>query len=100
MSQVSRYLDPTLVEHLNQMQLSARSVVQGATIGQHRSPVREADSFESRNGHAGFFDQEHNGFAYEEPVYAPTIEAPAFRGSTTGVSPRRSRPPSPPRSRS
>src|SRR5437870_9838389 len=42
MSQVSRYLDPTLVEHLNQMQLSARSVVQGATIGQHRSPVRGA----------------------------------------------------------
>src|ERR1051325_10725981 len=42
MSQVSRYLDPTLVEHLNQLELSARSVVQGATIGQHRSPVRGA----------------------------------------------------------
>jgi len=42
MSQVNRYLDATLVEHLNQMELSARSVVQGAKSGQHRSPVRGA----------------------------------------------------------
>ena len=42
MSVVSRYLDPTLVEHLNHMQLSARSVVEGSTIGQHKSPVKGA----------------------------------------------------------
>jgi uncharacterized protein (DUF58 family) len=41
-SLVSRLLDPTLVEHLNHMQVSARSVVQGSTIGQHRSPVKGA----------------------------------------------------------
>lgn len=42
MSQVSRYLEPALVEHLNHLQLSARSVVQGSTIGQHRSPIKGA----------------------------------------------------------
>jgi uncharacterized protein (DUF58 family) len=42
MSYVSRYLEPALVENLNQMQLSARSVVEGSTIGQHRSPVKGA----------------------------------------------------------
>src|SRR4029434_742023 len=42
MSKVSRYLDPMLVEHLNHMQLSARSVVQGSTIGQRSSPVKGA----------------------------------------------------------
>lgn len=42
MSFVSRYLEPALVENLNQMQLSARSVVEGSTIGQHRSPVKGA----------------------------------------------------------
>lgn len=42
MSQVSRYLDPTLVEHLNHMSLSARSIVQGGTIGLHRSPIKGA----------------------------------------------------------
>jgi uncharacterized protein (DUF58 family) len=42
MSVVSRLLDPTLVEHLNHMQLSARSVVEGSTIGQHKSPVKGA----------------------------------------------------------
>ncbi len=42
MSQVGRYLEPELVEHLNHMQLSARSVVQGGTIGQHRSPIKGA----------------------------------------------------------
>ncbi len=42
MSSVSRYLEPALVEHLNHMQLSARSVVQGTTSGLHRSPVKGA----------------------------------------------------------
>ena len=42
MSLVSRYLDPNLVEHLNHMELSARSVVEGATIGLHKSPVKGA----------------------------------------------------------
>lgn len=42
MSDVSRYLDPALVEHLNQMQLSARSVVQGGAAGPHRSPLKGA----------------------------------------------------------
>jgi uncharacterized protein (DUF58 family) len=41
-SQVGRYLEPALVEHLNHMSLSARSVVQGGTIGQHRSPIKGA----------------------------------------------------------
>ena len=42
MSLVSRYLDPTLVERLNHLQLSARSVVEGSTIGLHRSPMKGA----------------------------------------------------------
>lgn len=42
MSYVSRYLDPALIEQLNQMTLSARSVVQGGTTGQHRSPIKGA----------------------------------------------------------
>jgi uncharacterized protein (DUF58 family) len=42
MSFVTRYLDPTLVERLNHLQLSARSVVEGSIIGQHRSPVKGA----------------------------------------------------------
>ncbi|MGB7160445.1 MAG: DUF58 domain-containing protein [Tepidisphaeraceae bacterium] len=42
MSLVSRYLDPALVERLNHLQLSARSVVEGSTIGLHRSPVKGA----------------------------------------------------------
>ena len=42
MSFVSRYLDPTLVERLNHLQLSARSVVEGSIIGQHRSPMKGA----------------------------------------------------------
>jgi uncharacterized protein (DUF58 family) len=46
-SHVSRYLEPTLVEHLNQLQLSARSVVEGSTIGQHKSP-RKGVSVEFR----------------------------------------------------
>ena len=40
MSLISRYLDPILIERLNQLQLSARRVVAGSTIGQHRSPVK------------------------------------------------------------
>src|SRR5687768_2001229 len=42
MSVVTRYLDPSLIERLNALQLSARRVVEGQTIGQHRSPVRGA----------------------------------------------------------
>ena len=42
MSFVSRYLDPTLIERLNHLQLSARSVVEGSTIGLHKSPVKGA----------------------------------------------------------
>lgn len=42
MSYVSRFLEPALVERLNHLQLSARSVVEGSTIGQHRSPVKGA----------------------------------------------------------
>jgi len=42
MSVVTRYLDPALLERLSALQLSARRVVEGATLGQHRSPVRGA----------------------------------------------------------
>jgi uncharacterized protein (DUF58 family) len=42
MSFVTRYLEPTLVERLNHLQLSARSVVEGSITGQHRSPVKGA----------------------------------------------------------
>jgi uncharacterized protein (DUF58 family) len=42
MAHVGRFLDPALVERLNQLQLSARSVVQGNTVGQHRSAVKGA----------------------------------------------------------
>lgn len=42
MSHVSRYLEPALVEHLNHLSLSARSVVQGSTVGQHKSPIKGA----------------------------------------------------------
>jgi uncharacterized protein (DUF58 family) len=42
MSVVSRYLEPALVERLNHLQLSARSVVEGSTIGSHKSPVKGA----------------------------------------------------------
>src|SRR5688500_13353596 len=42
MSLVSRYLDPALVERLRHLRLSARSVVEGSTIGQHKSPVKGA----------------------------------------------------------
>jgi uncharacterized protein (DUF58 family) len=42
MSLVSRYLEPSLIERLNALQLSARRVVDGTTVGQHRSPIRGA----------------------------------------------------------
>jgi uncharacterized protein (DUF58 family) len=42
MSDVSRFLGPNLVERLNQLQLTARSVVVGSTAGQHRSPLKGA----------------------------------------------------------
>lgn len=42
MSFVTRYLEPAMVERLNQLQLSARSVVEGSITGQHRSPVKGA----------------------------------------------------------
>ena len=37
MSFVSRYLEPSLIERLNHLQLSARNVVEGSITGQHRS---------------------------------------------------------------
>lgn len=42
MSFVSRYLEPALVERLNHLQLSARSVVEGSISGPHRSPIKGA----------------------------------------------------------
>ena len=42
MNPINRYLEPTLVEHLNHLALSAASVVEGTTSGQHRSPVKGA----------------------------------------------------------
>src|SRR5437588_11947787 len=42
MTFVTRFLEPSLVERLNHLQLSARSVVEGSIIGQHRSPVKGA----------------------------------------------------------
>src|SRR5688572_22960099 len=39
---VTRYLEPALVERLNHLQVSARSVVEGAISGAHRSPVKGA----------------------------------------------------------
>jgi uncharacterized protein (DUF58 family) len=42
MSLVSRFLDPNLVERLNNLQLAARSVTEGTTSGLHRSRLRGA----------------------------------------------------------
>lgn len=42
MSLVNRYLEPALVERLNQLQLTARSVVEGTTTGLHKSPLKGA----------------------------------------------------------
>ena len=56
-----------------------------------RSPVLDADRYESQNGRAGFFDQEQNGFAYEEHLDPPTIESPVYRPPAPAGSERRSR---------
>lgn len=40
MSFVTRYLEPALVERLNHLQVSARSVVEGSITGAHRSPLK------------------------------------------------------------
>jgi uncharacterized protein (DUF58 family) len=40
MSFVTRYLDPALVERLNQLQVTARRVVEGSITGPHRSPLK------------------------------------------------------------
>src|SRR3954467_6744822 len=42
MSFVTRYLDPALVERLNHLQVTARSVVEGSITGAHRSPLKGA----------------------------------------------------------
>jgi uncharacterized protein (DUF58 family) len=42
MSGVGRFLEPSLVERLNHLQVSARSVVEGTTIGSYKSPVKGA----------------------------------------------------------
>jgi len=42
MSFVTRYLEPALVERLNHLQVSARSVVEGSVTGAHRSPLKGA----------------------------------------------------------
>ena len=42
MSFVTRYLEPALVERLNHLQVSARSVVEGSITGAHRSPLKGA----------------------------------------------------------
>ena len=39
---VTRYLEPALVERLNHLQVSARSVVEGSITGAHRSPLKGA----------------------------------------------------------
>src|SRR5438552_1041177 len=42
MAHVGRLLEPELVERLNQLQITARSVVQGNTAGLHRSQLKGA----------------------------------------------------------
>src|SRR5258707_873463 len=42
MAHVGRFLEPALVERLNQLQFTARSVVQGNTAGLHRSQLKGA----------------------------------------------------------
>src|SRR5438552_8812719 len=42
MAHVGRLLQPALVERLNQLQITARSVVQGNTAGLHRSQLKGA----------------------------------------------------------
>jgi uncharacterized protein (DUF58 family) len=52
MNFVSQFLDAALIERLNHLQLSARSVVEGTISGLHRSPVKGA-SVEFRQ-HRGY----------------------------------------------
>jgi len=40
MSIVTRYLEPSLVERLNHLSMGARSVVEGSTVGVHKSPLK------------------------------------------------------------
>lgn len=42
MAMVWRYLEPALVERLNHLEVTARSVVEGSTIGMHKSPMKGA----------------------------------------------------------
>src|SRR5438477_10658747 len=42
MAHVGRFLEPALVERLNQLQITARSVVEGNTAGLHRSRLKGA----------------------------------------------------------
>jgi len=42
MNSVTRYLEPALVERLNHLQVTARSVVEGSITGAHRSPLKGA----------------------------------------------------------
>jgi uncharacterized protein (DUF58 family) len=42
MNSVTRYLEPALVERLNHLQVTARSVVEGSVTGAHRSPLKGA----------------------------------------------------------
>ena len=42
MSFVTRYLDPALVERLNNLHVTARSIVEGSITGAHRSPLKGA----------------------------------------------------------
>jgi uncharacterized protein (DUF58 family) len=42
MGQVSRYLDPALVEQLNLLRMTARGMVEGARSGPHRSRIKGA----------------------------------------------------------
>jgi uncharacterized protein (DUF58 family) len=42
MSLLTRYLDPQLLQRLNHLQLSARTVVEGSTTGLHRNPLQGA----------------------------------------------------------
>src|SRR5438477_5208675 len=42
MAHVGRFLEPALVERLNQLQLTARRVVVGTTAGLHRSQLKGA----------------------------------------------------------
>ena len=54
MNAVSRFLQPADVERLNQLQLSARRVVEGTTSGRHRAAVKGASvEFRQHRAYAG-----------------------------------------------